>query len=184
MTELAIVVAIGLVVSAAAIPSITTTVANVRLRSNIGSVSGLLQSCRMLAVNQNKTKTARFSTLSGGSVMAYVKNANDAGALNSSDAQIMMEAPISKVDPPLGAGAPTEISALTLGFTGDHGNPSFTSRGLPCLYDISTGACPTQGFVFYFKDTRQRTAEGWSAVSISPAGRITKWFWNGTTWGN
>lgn len=181
LLELTIVVAIALTVSAMAIPSITTTIANVRIRSNIASVSGLLQSCRMLAVNQNKTKTAHFTSITGG-LIAYVKNASDGASLATGDAQVMMEAPITKLTEPAGTGAPTAMTSTDLGYTPQTGDPSFNTRGLPCLY--AAGICTNYGFISYFKDTRRSGSEGWAAITVSPAGRITKWFWNGSSWGN
>jgi prepilin-type N-terminal cleavage/methylation domain-containing protein len=62
--------------------------------------------------------------------------------------------------------------------------PTFNSRGLPCLYNSPTN-CPTGGgYVFYFSDTRPLGQSGWAAISISPAGRIKTWYWNGSTWAN
>jgi hypothetical protein len=53
---------------------------------------------------------------------------------------------------------------------------------LPCTY--SGGNCTSAGFVYYFMDHRPMGRSGWAAVSISPAGRLKRWFWSGSTWVN
>ena len=63
-------------------------------------------------------------------------------------------------------------------------DPYFNSRGMPCLPDPVTGVCsPTTGFLYYYQYKRGGTVR-WTATSISPAGRIQSWLWNGTSWGN
>jgi hypothetical protein len=36
--------------------------------------------------------------------------------------------------------------------------------------------------VVYFTDTRTVGTPGWAAVTISPAGRVASWIWNGSSW--
>jgi prepilin-type N-terminal cleavage/methylation domain-containing protein len=181
MIELLIVIAVGLIVTTTAIPAITTTLANVRMRASMSSLSGVLQSTRMVAVKENKTKQGRF-TIDRGGLVVHIKDAGDLAGLLSTDVQVQLEAPIVKYPTPSGAGAPTAFTTAFLGYTPSAANPAFNSRGLPCLF--SGGGCPSRGFVFYFKDTRRQSSEGWAAISISPAGRITKWFWTGAAWVN
>ena len=56
--EVLILVAIALIVSAIGLPIMSNVVANQKLRASMTSVSGLLQNTRMVAVHENKTKTA------------------------------------------------------------------------------------------------------------------------------
>ena len=180
LTELLFVVAIGLVVTATALPSMTTAIANARLRASMTSISGLLQNTRMVAVQQNKTKTA-LTQVRTNALICYIKNAGDTSAVETSDSQVELEAPITAYTTPSGTGAPSEVSTTTLSFTPQTGDPSFNSRGLPCAY--SSGICTASvGFIKYFKDNRISGAGGWAAISISPAGRIKRWFWNGSAW--
>jgi Tfp pilus assembly protein FimT len=183
-TELLIVVAIGMIVTATALPSMTSAIANAKMRASMTSVSGLLQNTRMMAVQQNATKTARnFNrTTTPYSLVYYVKTASDGSSIQTSDSQIEMEAPITPYDAPTGAGAPAAVTNAALGMSTAPltSDPSFNSRGLPCTY--SGGTCtPNVGFIKYFKDNRISNG-GWAAISISPAGRIKRWFWNGTSW--
>jgi len=180
MPELLIVVLIGLIIVTIALPNMLTVVANARMRGNISTLSGALQNCRMMAVKENRVMTTHFD-LTGKGIMAYIKLASDLSGPTRTDPQVELEAPIIKYTTPTGAGAPSAVDNSILGFTPASSDTSFNTRGLPCAY--SSGSCTTQGFIYYFKDTRRTGNDGWGAVSVSPAGRIKKWFWNGTAWG-
>jgi prepilin-type N-terminal cleavage/methylation domain-containing protein len=179
MLELLVAVAVILIVAVTAVPNMLTVVANTRIRASISSLSGQIQNTRMLAVKNNRTMTTNFAVVGSG-LVAYAKTATDGSAVTATDPQVQLEAPIDKHITPSGGGAPPALTTTQLGFSPETGNPSFTSRGLPCAY--SAGTCPSRGFVYYFKDTRQSGSSGWSAISISPAGRIRKWFWSGSGW--
>jgi Tfp pilus assembly protein FimT len=181
LLEVLIVVGIGMAITAIALPSFTTAIANAKLRGSMTSLSGLLQNCRMIAVKQNKTMTAKYEVRSNG-LVGFIKKATDDSGLSTTDSQVEMEAPIDKMITPTGPGAPAGVTSAVLGFTAATGDVlvSFNSRGLPCLFD--SGTCPNSGFVQYFKDTRIAGNGGWAAISVSPAGRIKRWFWNGAAW--
>jgi prepilin-type N-terminal cleavage/methylation domain-containing protein len=181
LMETMIVLAIAAIVTVTAVPNITNALANAKLRASMTSLSGLFQNTRMVAVQQNKTKTALFEGGTTTRLMGYIRDAGDTSSLSTMDSQVEMEAPITKLTTPTGPGAPTAISTGVLGFTPQTVDPSFNPRGLPCLY--SSGTCPTNyGFIYYFKDSRIAGAGGWAAISLSPAGRIKRWFWNGSAW--
>ena len=167
----------------------SNAIANMKLRSSMTSVSGLLQNTRAIAVQQNVVKTAcHFNrTAAPYSLVYFVKNGVDCttATMASTDPQIEMEAPITVYTSPSGTGAPaaldnsTQLGVTTAPLTTD---PSFNSRGIPCQY-VSAGSCTTNlSFVEYFKDNRIGGSGGWAAISISPAGRIRRWFWNGSSW--
>jgi Tfp pilus assembly protein FimT len=178
--EVMVVAGIGMLVMAITLPSITSTIANAKLRASMTSLSGLIQNCRMVAVQQNKTKTAHVETNASG-LIAYIKDATDTSDVSSSDYQIAMEAPIERYATLPGTDAPDALSTTQLGFSmPETGNPSFNSRGLPCLY--GTVCVPNYGFLSYYKDTRISGSGGWAAISVSPAGRIKRWFWTGSAW--
>jgi len=184
LPEVLIVVAVGVIVTAAGLPRLTNIVANMKVRSSMTTVSGLLQNARMIAVQQNKTMTAKnFNRTSPPySLLYYVKNATDSSSLVRTDPQVELEAPITPYTTPSGTGAPSAITNATLGLSSDPetGDPSFNSRGLPCLY--SGGTCLNKAFIKYFRDDRPGAPGSWAAISITPAGRIKRWFWNGSSW--
>lgn len=189
LLEVLIVVAIGLTITAIGLPVMSNAIATMKLRSSMTTVSGLLQNERMVAVQQNKTKTACHYNWSEApySLIYFVKDATTCTSSMTAaetDPQVELESPITPMATPTGTLAPTPIPDATLGLTSDPltSDPSFNSRGLPCAY--SGGTCANNAFITYFKDNRIGGAGGWAAVTISPAGRINRWFWNGSAWTN
>jgi prepilin-type N-terminal cleavage/methylation domain-containing protein len=179
LIELSVVVFIGLVITVLAMPNMLLVIANTRLRGNISTLSGIYQNNRMMAIKNNRTMTTRFVTTTSG-ISAYVKLATDTTDMTRTDTQVQMQRPIARYTSAQSNGGPNDLSSTTLGFTPATTDVSFNTRGLPCAY--SSGTCPNSGFIVYFKDTRRTGRQGWAAVSISPAGRIKKWFFNGTAW--
>jgi len=186
-----LVITIGLVVTAMGAPVMSNAIANMKLRSSMTSVSGLLQNTRAIAVQQNTVKTACHFNLTSApySLVYFVKNGTDCSTatMASTDPQIEMEAPITPYASPSGIGAPGTLDNINqLGVTVSPltTDPSFNSRGIPCQY-VSSGTCSTNvSFVQYFKDNRIGGSGGWAAISVSPAGRIRRWFYNGSSWIN
>jgi Tfp pilus assembly protein FimT len=180
LIELSVVLLIALTVGMITIPNMITVISNARLHAGVTSMSGLLQATHMKAVKENRTLTTHFGTLDGQTLVAWAKPANEAPDRLPSDLQAEWEAPVMMMTTPSGMNAPTVISTSVLGFTPVEDEPSFNSRGMPCVYDA--GDCDNNGFLFYFKDTSRTGGQGWAALSISPAGRIKKWFWTGAAW--
>jgi len=181
LIELVVVVSIVLVLAAIAVPNLMNVIANARLRAAATSLSGMVQSSRMIAVKTNTTTIVRFASLDLGPY-AYVKNVTDSNTtITNMDPQVQLGAPIIQVATPSGS-TPALLDNTVLGFTPLNYPDlvSFNPRGLPCKY--VTGICSNNGFVYYFTDIRRNNA--WTAVSISPAGRIKQWFWYGTNWGS
>jgi Tfp pilus assembly protein FimT len=180
MLEVMAVTSVSMIITMTAVPNVISGIGILRLRSSMTSLEGVLQNCRMLAVKENQAMSTHFSVTaySSGSngVLAYVKKASDPNPVSTSDSQVQLEQTTLS-----GPGAPTAaLDSSTLGFTPQTGDPSFTTTGLPCAY--SGGNCTGSGFLYYFHDARPAPQTGWAAISISPAGRLKKWFWSGSAW--
>jgi Tfp pilus assembly protein FimT len=187
MFEVMAVTGVSMIITMTAVPNMLTGIGMLRLRSSMTSLEGVIQNCRMLAVKQNLTMSTHFSVTSYSSgsngVLAYVKKASDPNPVSTSDSQVQLEQPVAQVTALSGPGAPTTVlDSSILGFTPQTGDPSFTTSGLPCAY--SSGVCPSGGFLYYFHDARPAPQTGWAAISISPAGRLKKWYWSGLAWTN
>ena len=187
LLEVLVVLAIGLIVTAIGLPRMSNVIASMKLRASMTTVSGLLQNTRAVAVKENKTKTAcHFNrTTTPYSLVYFIKDATACTSLtaSTSDSQVEMEAPITPYTTPSGTGAPMAIENGLMGLTANPltSDPSFNSRGLPCAF--ASGACTTNnGFVQYYKDDRISGSGAWAAISITPAGRIKRWFYNGSSW--
>ena len=179
LLEVTIVAAAGMIITATALPNVVNGMAILRLRANITSLSGVIQNCRMLAVKQNQLMSTHYAATSTG-VVAYVKVATDHTAYTAQNSQVELEAPVVQTTSPSGVGAPPALTSTTLGFIPKTGDPSFTATGLPCTFISAT--CVNSGFIYYFHDLRPAGQQGWGALSISPAGRLKKWYWSGTNW--
>src|SRR5437762_2129902 len=79
LVELMVVMAIILVVSAFAIPTLTTTMDGIRLRGTTGSATNIAQRCRMQAAKRNLYQRLHFSTCNN-RVALFVTDGGDAAA--------------------------------------------------------------------------------------------------------
>ena len=183
-------VAILLVVAAFAIPTMTTTLDAFRIRGTLSSAANMALKCRFQAIKKDTCERMHFSTV-GGNVVLFVTDANDAAvapAANDPALSAQLWLPSSFSIPGVPTGGPTALTGqlmwgTNLPLVNVNVDPYFNSRGLPCL-PAAGGACnQTNGFVYYYR-YRNGGRTRWAATSISPAGRIESWFWNGNAWGN
>jgi hypothetical protein len=134
----------------------------------------------MQAIKRNRT----FSVITfarSGVPFAYAKTVDDVTPDSSHTGQeVQLGSAAFEVAIPA---SPAPLADSVLGYTPltapDH-KISFDARGLPCEYDSTNQRCVTYGFVYYSHDTMH--ADAWSAVSVSPGGRVKQWFWNGSSW--
>jgi prepilin-type N-terminal cleavage/methylation domain-containing protein len=184
LVELLVAMAIVLIIAAFAIPTLTTTMDAYRLRGTMGSVAQMAEKCRIQAVKRNTTQQLHVF-VNGGNVVLYYKDANSTTpALQNTDPQFPLANLFSVPGTP--TGGPTLLTGNAMWGSNVVPNvdvdPFFNSRGLPCLINGGGPCSPTSGFVYYFR--YQSSGTRWAALSVSPAGRIQNWFWNGSGWGN
>lgn len=199
LIELLVVVAVVLIVSAFAIPTLTTTMDSIRVRGALGSASNIVQRCRIQAIKRNLYQRLHVSAACGGQIVLFVTDGTNGSAcppvvvnpvvtVKPVSSQVWFPNEFSIPGVPTGAGAPKQLTSTQMwGTAGVNLNvntdPYFNSRGLPCLPGAGTACVPNGGFVYYYRyQSAGRTK--WSATSISPAGRIESWIWNGSGWGN
>jgi prepilin-type N-terminal cleavage/methylation domain-containing protein len=189
LIELLVVIAISLVVAVFAIPTISVTLDSFELRGSMNGAVNLAQKCRMQAIKSDLTERMHFAN-NATQVVLFVADSTDVNVLpKPGDAQLHAQLwlPIDFTTPGLPTGGPTQLTPQTM--WGSNLAPNinvdayFNSRGLPCL-PVANGSCqPTTGFVYYFK-FKNGLRTRWSAISVSPAGRVETWIWNGTFWEN
>lgn len=195
LIELLVVVAVMLVVAAFAAPTLTTTLDSFRMRGTLSSIANLAQRARTQAIKKNTSQHIHFATVNNQAV-TFVTDVNDVQSVAAPQPgdpllsnQLWLSSQFALAAAPAGAGAPPAMTGLSMWGTALNPNigpqdPYFNSRGMPCLPDPLTGVCgPTTGFLYYIRYSRSGTVR-WAATSISPAGRIQSWFWNGTSWGH
>jgi prepilin-type N-terminal cleavage/methylation domain-containing protein len=186
--ELTAVMVIALILAAMVGPSIITSVRNVRMRTSASETAALLQQARLRAIRLNTYVTVRAATV-GTSNYVYMDTtgtgSTDGSGNGSYDAGEIADQLESGVKFKQ-SGNPAFDTAGLLGYTpyvNDYDmHVSFNQRGMPCVMSGSvcvniSGGNPV-GFLYFLNDGSTR----WSAVSVSPAGRIKTWSYTGTTW--
>jgi prepilin-type N-terminal cleavage/methylation domain-containing protein len=177
LLEVLVVISIVVTLTAITLPSILTAVAHVKIRGAASSLAGLIQSSRMGAVKRNKIVTLHFVTIQD-VPFAVIKDAEDTSVdLKMTDPQVQLggsaiQIAVPTTDPPVLTDAILSYTPQSL--------PdllSFNPHGLPCKY--AAGLCTLGGFVYYVRDIH---GIAWTAVSVSPGGRVKQWFWNGKAW--
>jgi prepilin-type N-terminal cleavage/methylation domain-containing protein len=188
LIELMIVIAIILVITALAMPAISRAITNIRLRGAMGTVSGQLQKTRIEAVRTNRVHMAQIGDLNGATVMFVDQAVLQPRAIDSAimpivqlpqgvNVELVTKPPILfPSDKLLNYSSPASPNPFQI---------SFNQRGLPCIYDPATGGCPYDGdnsaYEYYFRLSNP-FGDQWSALTITPAGRIRVWSFNGTEW--
>jgi len=184
--ELLLVAAITIIITAISLPTLTNLVASTRMRGGMNELSGLFQNARSMAVRQNIISRVRFQ-LTSGEWVAYVDNGVSPTGLTMSTPQVRLPRQFSKVDAPSGgSGSPAALDGATCGssMTPDTIDDTYFSRlGLPCQYN--SGTCSGgQAFAYYFNYAASLGPTRWTALCVSPAGRMKAWYWNGSGWTN
>jgi Tfp pilus assembly protein FimT len=177
--ELLMVLTIAGVVSTIAVPAMVNSSADLRLRTSASGLAGLMQRCRMMAVAEDSNYPVH--TDSSGT-MAWV-DVNNNSALNpapSLESNLVLQLPSGITL--TGSSAPSNAT-MGLDFTAQAALPAFNARGLPC--SLSGATCPVQagtGYLYYLRQERMLGTTAWAAVSVTPAGRIRAWIWDGNAW--
>jgi len=202
LIELLIVMIIIVVVSAVAVPQVMRTIQVIRTRSSADEIGGLMQHIRQQAVKDNKyysgisvnmgaalkacldlnwdsqCQTTEFS-------VALADYMNWAGA--PPDTSLITCGPLGgTVCPP---GYPPGLN-----FVPEPQNvlPSYSARGLPCVNrvnpavtpkypnDMCVQSDPNTGLPVGFLYVLQYTGtQNFSAVAVTPSGRVTTWTYSG-----
>jgi prepilin-type N-terminal cleavage/methylation domain-containing protein len=188
LVELIMVMAIMLAIAAIALPRFITAVSDYQLKSAMSQAAGLLQQQRMKAVALNTTLQLTPGTKDNGRSYAWVDLAGGTAAYAVPDPIVELPKNISVVS----SGYPGDATT-GLNYTAQNVSSAvikFNARGLPCVgtggacaNSITVGSTTQQvGFVLYFKNDKSFGVSSWGAVTITPAGRIRSWFYNGSTY--
>jgi prepilin-type N-terminal cleavage/methylation domain-containing protein len=185
LVELVIVVAISLIVTAMAAPSVRQVLDNYRLNASGHDVASVLQQARMAAVQSNQPYYVQFNV--------------------GAPPNIVTALPASRFNPPTVApGDPTAVTAGNVAFqppaaaglntltldTAVGGPPpalqingliGFSARGIPCVQGASPWVCTAAGVGFEWFVQSSSTG-AWEAITVTPAGRIRSWRLTGQTW--
>jgi type IV pilus assembly protein PilA len=189
LIELMVVIAIIMIIAAMAVPNMMGALANLRMRSSLTSISSLLQQGRIMAVRNNRFMIVRTAS-AGGAPVAYVDTPPYNGNLDATENLVQPFRTAQVI-----ATLPTGVHAFpdsNLGYavTGSSNGGTFAiafnSRGIPCTPNAlsSPVSCSTGSGTPYFYFFRMDVATGasYGAISVTPAGRIRSWVYDGNDW--
>jgi type II secretory pathway pseudopilin PulG len=200
LIELIMVAIIVLIVCATAVPAIVTSMRNAHMRGTASDLSGIYEQARSYSIRDNRYYATYIFAASGSSPeLAYVDmlpksnsgaSGNGGVSVASGDPEVVLASDI--VQEPVASAPNTTnlksqlLSSTTLAPTDTSVTAAtFGPRGLPCSPITATGGsvCDSSGgltaYWTFLENTQSRT---WQAVTITPAGRIQKWYYNGTNW--
>jgi prepilin-type N-terminal cleavage/methylation domain-containing protein len=193
MIEMVVVVAIGLVLSAMAIPQIKNAMDSFKLRNATVELSGLVQQARSRSVQDNKQYPVYFDTSVSGTIRAFV-DVPISGTIDTTKDPIVSWGP--EITPQTAAAAASALgtAALKTAFLGSNASlatvydgssssspVTFTPMGVPC--SVVSSVCNSWSnpiaYWIFLKDARNSQ---WEAITITPAGKIQKWTYANSTW--
>jgi Tfp pilus assembly protein FimT len=199
LLEIVIVIAVTVCLAAIALPNVLMAYDQLRLNAAAMEFSGMIQRTRSTAVVQNAPAALRLVSSSTycpkGPTLWIDANANGTMDANEyarycvsshiSIATASTTVPASISDALLG-----DITSVTVSVAGLATPVYFNARGLPCQYNSTNGTCSAtissgstaSSWVYYLYDSPAVGATNWAAVTITPAGRVKVWTWNGSAW--
>jgi type II secretory pathway pseudopilin PulG len=207
LLELLICMAVMMVVTVAAIPTISRTFQAVKLQSSAQEFATLLQRARILAVKNNTTYSIVVPAAVNGMQQACI-DTNYNGTCEATEPMVALSSNVSLITD--GSGPSTNqitcgalTTACPAGFTGlNYFNQpatafaSYNNRGLPCVGNPATTepnpgntACKeidpngrAVGFLFEFQYSNG-TGTTYATVTVTPSGLVSEWSYNGSSWG-
>jgi type II secretory pathway pseudopilin PulG len=192
LLELMVVVGIVMVVAAIAILNVQGVIRTVRLHGAATDYSNLLQNARIRAVKDDKYYTVLTDTVANPPIAFLDINGN--GTYDSALHEPMMPLRPNITPAPFASGPsvanlklqflpPTPSGQASVAAGG--GPPTFGPRGLPCTPIAGAGGttCPyltppnftPTSFITFI----QGPNGGWGAITVTPAGRIRQWDYDG-----
>jgi type II secretory pathway pseudopilin PulG len=200
-----VVVIIVMIVAASAVPSILSTMRMARLRGAASDLAGLFEQARINAIRDNRYYSAYILAATAGVPVQYAyvdmlpkstTQASGNGGTSVASGDPVVTIPAEVVQTSVGSApnstdlktqllpSTTPVTPIDTSVTA----ATFGPRGLPCTPVTITGTnggtvCDSSGgptaFWTFLQNTKSST---WQAVTITPAGRIQKWYYTGTAW--
>jgi len=184
LTELLIVLSVGLVAAAIAIMAFGSAVRSIRLSEAGADYANLLQTARVRAVRDDKYYSVLMTISSTAPPAAFVDIAG-AGTYRAGDPQMVFPEGVTNM--PFASGPalanlesqflpPGANSLITINTT--TAGPTFGPRGLPCSPTPGAAGsvtCPSTTPTSYITFLQNRENSQWEAITVTPAGRIRQW---------
>jgi Tfp pilus assembly protein FimT len=200
MVELSLVTIIALILVGFSVPALNTTIRTAHLRGAASDYAGLLELSRIYAIRDNNYYATYILSPVGTSPVAQAyldlpqgsppaKNGGTGVATGDPTITITSEVVVEPVgSAPSTSNLESQLLPATTPVTPTDTSvtaATFGPRGLPCtpLTLSSSVVCDSSGGATAYWTFLENTKTGaWQAVTITPAGRIQKWFYTGTVW--
>ena len=202
LVELCVVVIIAFIIAATAVPTLLTSLRTAHLRGAASDYAGLLEQARISSIRDNRYYSTYILAPAGSAqvAQAYVDmlpkvltgaSGNGGTSVAPGDPTITIESDIvleSAGSAPNTSNLESQLLPATTPVTPTDGSvtaPTFGPRGLPCTPVSMTGGtvCDASGGATAFWTFLENTnSSSWQAVTITPAGRIQKWYYTGSVW--
>jgi type II secretory pathway pseudopilin PulG len=193
LIEALIVVSIIFIAAAVVIPTASTAIRSVRLSSSGTRYADLLQQARVLAVRNDTYYTVISVPATSSAAGTAFLDLNGNGTYQRGEPMMVFAQNVTPT--PFGSGPaltnlesmflPSGTASLQSVIDGQTAaGPTFGPRGLPCkpsptgLYTTCPYLIPTS-YITFIQSTDGGT---WEAVTVTPAGRIREWRYDGSTW--
>jgi prepilin-type N-terminal cleavage/methylation domain-containing protein len=192
LLELCVVVAILMIVAAVVFINAVSAIRNIRLTQSATSYANLLQQARIRAVQDDTYYTVRTVVSGTNPPTAFVDLAQTGtySATAPTDPLMTFLVDVTPMAFSTGPGLADleskflpagSIAIATVATTGP--GPTFGPRGLPCTPSApSGGTCPSMTPTSYITFLQNTQSTKWEAVTVTPAGRIGVWSYDGTSW--
>jgi type II secretory pathway pseudopilin PulG len=209
LPEMVAVVGIAIVLAALSVPYLAAAMANLKVRSAADELAGLFQQARMRAVRDNKFYSVINNNALNAQVQGGCVDLNWNTRCGADEPSIEYPGEVQVV----GAGAPSTLVitcgnatvACPGGYSGldffpepTDAKPSFSARGLPCVgnpantepswpagaqcFILDPNTNRQVGFLYVLRYNGALGAS-YSAVAVTPAGRVTVWTYSGNVGG-
>lgn len=187
MLEMMVVVAILLLVMAIAIPNFTRALRRYQLESSARNVANLLLRARYEAIRSNRNATTLLPVGMGiyGLDLDGEDTDGDGSLLDDDEPRLPLSRTVQMVDPTLTP--PPELT--TMGANYQSVQPpspafqiTFSPRGTSMQLQVSTPPVLIEANNIYILYLQHRGDMSWAAVTVTPAGRVRVWFYDGNAW--
>ncbi len=200
------VLVVSLILAGMAIPNMVGVQRKSRLRGAATDFSGMIESQRIYAIRDNRFYSVYLLTFSHAPSEAYIDMfpQSSTGASGNGGTSVVSGTPGTTGDPVMElAGEITQQVQANAPNTSNLQNQllpantkvapvdasvtpiTFGPRGLPCAPLAVTGGtvCDSSGGpVAYWTFFQDSATSEWHALTVTPAGRIQKWYYTGSQW--
>jgi prepilin-type N-terminal cleavage/methylation domain-containing protein len=191
LIELMVVLFVIMIGAAIAIPTAVTMMRSIRLSTSSASYANLLQQARIRAVKDDNYYSVISVPAAGSAPAQAFVDIAGTGVYAAGDPVMIFGQGVSArpyaSGPglanlqaqflPAGAGSIATINTTAAG-------PTFGPRGLPCTPVVAAGytTCPFLTPTSFVTFLQNNQGGAWSAITLTPAGRVREWRYDGANW--